>query len=54
MKKEKMPSEYPRQNICYTKNGIVKFVKTVIIIHGWQIAYKKQHALPQDRRLTTF
>ena len=41
MRKEKMLSEYPRQNICYTKNGIVKFVKTVIIIHWLANSIKK-------------
>ena len=33
MKKEKMLSKDPRQNICSTRSGIVMFVKTVIIIH---------------------
>ena len=33
MKKEKMLSKDPRQNICSTRSGIVMFVKTVIIIY---------------------
>ena len=45
MKKEKMLSKDPSQNICTTRSGIVMFVKNG---HNYSLAGKWKHDKRQD------